>query len=330
MKSEPARMRLHTPDQLRMFAHPARFRAIDELFGTQKALTATHLAHLAGISPSSMSYHLRELEKCGMIVRAGRSSDGRERLWKAAAEAYRIAASEESDVAGREALIDAYLGPMRSRMVTVVEARHRRVHAPKTQQASDASAEEAASLPESVTPPESSPAPAAVSAEAPGPADPFTVLATGRLQLTEDELACMRDEVREVFDRYEKLGMDRGGDRPTIPAVYMWSCLPESVSDAPSLADPAEAPLRSGAEASDAPDAGRSPDGDGIGLISGVVPVQEQVLESEREPVPLPQLDDGSPAPVRTAGELAGAGSAGISRITPVEPGLGEGNDRAL
>jgi len=70
-------------------AHPARLAVLDALFeGGQ--LTATECAELAGLSPSAMSYHLRALERWGIVERADASDDGRERPWRAAGGGLRI------------------------------------------------------------------------------------------------------------------------------------------------------------------------------------------------------------------------------------------------
>jgi DNA-binding transcriptional ArsR family regulator len=77
------------PQAIRALAHPARQRVIDELYNG-KVLTATECAELAGLTPSAMSYHLRALEKWGIIERAEETADGRERPWRAKAASLRI------------------------------------------------------------------------------------------------------------------------------------------------------------------------------------------------------------------------------------------------
>lgn len=77
------------PQAIRALAHPARQRVIDELYNG-RVLTATECAELAGLTPSAMSYHLRALEKWGIIERADETTDGRERPWRARAESLRI------------------------------------------------------------------------------------------------------------------------------------------------------------------------------------------------------------------------------------------------
>jgi DNA-binding transcriptional ArsR family regulator len=77
------------PRAIRALAHPARQRVIDELYNG-RVLTATECAELAGLTPSAMSYHLRALEKWGIIERAEETADGRERPWRARAASLRI------------------------------------------------------------------------------------------------------------------------------------------------------------------------------------------------------------------------------------------------
>lgn len=86
------------PRAIRALAHPARQRVIDELYDG-KVLTATECAELAGLTPSAMSYHLRALERWGIIERADESGDGRERPWRALAGSLMI--SSQASNAGR-------------------------------------------------------------------------------------------------------------------------------------------------------------------------------------------------------------------------------------
>jgi DNA-binding transcriptional ArsR family regulator len=76
-------VQLTDPRDIRALAHPARLAVIDELYSGRE-LTATQCAGIAGLSPSAMSYHLRSLEKAGIVERAESSGDGRERPWRAA------------------------------------------------------------------------------------------------------------------------------------------------------------------------------------------------------------------------------------------------------
>ncbi|HZE48954.1 MAG TPA: winged helix-turn-helix domain-containing protein [Jatrophihabitantaceae bacterium] len=86
---------LTDPRAIKALAHPARLAVLDALFeGGQ--LTATECAELAGLSPSAMSYHLRALERWGIVERADASDDGRERPWRAAGGGLRIESAEPS------------------------------------------------------------------------------------------------------------------------------------------------------------------------------------------------------------------------------------------
>jgi DNA-binding transcriptional ArsR family regulator len=76
-------VKLTDPRAIRALAHPARLAVIDELYNGRE-LTATECAEIAGLSPSAMSYHLRSLEKVGIVERADSTGDGRERPWRAA------------------------------------------------------------------------------------------------------------------------------------------------------------------------------------------------------------------------------------------------------
>ena len=76
-------VKLTDPRAIRALAHPARLAVIDELYSGRE-LTATECAEIAGLSPSAMSYHLRSLEKAGIVERVESSRDARERPWRAA------------------------------------------------------------------------------------------------------------------------------------------------------------------------------------------------------------------------------------------------------
>ncbi|MDQ6873629.1 MAG: helix-turn-helix domain-containing protein [Actinomycetota bacterium] len=77
----PQRVVLTDHKALRALAHPARTAVIDELY-MGKVRTASELAELTGLTPSAMSYHLRALEKWGIICRAEPTGDARERPWQ--------------------------------------------------------------------------------------------------------------------------------------------------------------------------------------------------------------------------------------------------------
>jgi DNA-binding transcriptional ArsR family regulator len=89
----PARLEgdltLEDPGALRALAHPARLAVVDELYqGNER--TSSELAELTGLSPSAMSYHLRALERWGIVERGTPRNDGRERPWRGVARTLRF------------------------------------------------------------------------------------------------------------------------------------------------------------------------------------------------------------------------------------------------
>jgi DNA-binding transcriptional ArsR family regulator len=117
------------PKAIRALAHAARLEVISELYSTQVSRTATELAALTGLTPSAMSYHLRALQKWGIVVPAATTGDARERRWKAAGTDFSI--NSGGGVASPEfAVLDLELEAFRRRVnayaKTRDEARERR------------------------------------------------------------------------------------------------------------------------------------------------------------------------------------------------------------
>lgn len=83
-------VRLTDPRAIRALAHPARLTIIDALYAGEGELTATQCAVLTGLTASAASYHLRALERWGLVVRADASGDGRERPWRAAGRSVQV------------------------------------------------------------------------------------------------------------------------------------------------------------------------------------------------------------------------------------------------
>ena len=97
---------LRDPRAIKALAHPARLAVIDELFGGRK-LTATECGEIAGLSASAMSYHLRALEKWGIVRRSETTGDGRERPWEAAGDRLMVDSAEPRASAAGEAILVA-------------------------------------------------------------------------------------------------------------------------------------------------------------------------------------------------------------------------------
>jgi DNA-binding transcriptional ArsR family regulator len=82
MSTEPQdKMRVRDAASMRALAHPARIKSMSHLSSVGPA-TATELGEVAGLTPSAMSYHLRALERAGLISTAPSRGDGRERVWQ--------------------------------------------------------------------------------------------------------------------------------------------------------------------------------------------------------------------------------------------------------
>jgi DNA-binding transcriptional ArsR family regulator len=117
---------LTDPKAIRAIAHPARLIVIDALYDQGLELTATQAAELAGISPSAMSYHLRALERFGVVRRAESRGDARERPWVRAAMDIRIRSprpgSRATAIATGTVLTTA-MDTARDRLLTVLERR---------------------------------------------------------------------------------------------------------------------------------------------------------------------------------------------------------------
>lgn len=88
----PKTLTLEGPQGLKLLAHEARQRVISEIYEGHE-LTATEAAELCGLTPSAMSYHLRMLEKAGVLLVA-EATDGRERRYRRAARSFQVRQSE--------------------------------------------------------------------------------------------------------------------------------------------------------------------------------------------------------------------------------------------
>src|SRR6185437_1401778 len=108
---------LRDPRAIKALAHPARLAVIDEFFAGRR-LTATECAEIAGLSASAMSYHLRALERWGIICRSEASGDGRERPWEACGDRLTIDPTEPLvSAAGEALLVSRVLDRQRSELI---------------------------------------------------------------------------------------------------------------------------------------------------------------------------------------------------------------------
>lgn len=112
MRGEPVVLR--DPRAIKALAHPARLSVITELFNGRR-LTATECGEIAGLSASAMSYHLRALEKWGIVRRSEATGDGRERPWEAAGSHLLVDSAEPlASAAGEAVLVGRLLDRLRA------------------------------------------------------------------------------------------------------------------------------------------------------------------------------------------------------------------------
>jgi predicted transcriptional regulator len=82
---------LTDPRELRAMTHPVRL-ALLEVLNLHQALTATEAGELIGESPTTCSFHLRQLAKYGFVEEAG-DAPGRRRPWRLATRGVRFSAA---------------------------------------------------------------------------------------------------------------------------------------------------------------------------------------------------------------------------------------------
>lgn len=81
VREDDSPLRVADPRGIRAWAHPARLAILDAL-STGDELTATECADVTGLSASATAYHLKLLERYGLIEPAPPRPDGRERPWR--------------------------------------------------------------------------------------------------------------------------------------------------------------------------------------------------------------------------------------------------------
>lgn len=114
------------PKAIRALAHAARLEVISELYSTQASRTATELAAQTGLTPSAMSYHLRALQKWGIVEPAANAGDARERRWRAAGTDFTI--NSGGGMASPEfAVLDLELDAFRRRVNAYAKVRDQRL-----------------------------------------------------------------------------------------------------------------------------------------------------------------------------------------------------------
>ena len=72
-------------------------------------LTATECASLTGLSPSATSYHLKALERWGIVEAGQARADGRDRPWKARGRSIEVSSDTPSTVLAETAVLEVFM-----------------------------------------------------------------------------------------------------------------------------------------------------------------------------------------------------------------------------
>jgi DNA-binding transcriptional ArsR family regulator len=107
-KEQGDRIVLSDPRAIRALAHPARLAIIEALLPGDE-LTATEAASLTGLSPSATSYHLKALERWGIVEAGQARADGRDRPWKARGRSIEVSSDVPRTVLAETAMLEVFL-----------------------------------------------------------------------------------------------------------------------------------------------------------------------------------------------------------------------------
>ena len=108
-EQEDDKIVLSDPRAIRALAHPARLAILEALFPGEE-LTATECASLTGLSPSATSYHLKALERWGIIEAGQARADGRDRPWKAKGRSIEVSSQVPREtVLAESAVLETFL-----------------------------------------------------------------------------------------------------------------------------------------------------------------------------------------------------------------------------
>jgi DNA-binding transcriptional ArsR family regulator len=120
-----APLRVDDPRGIRAWAHPARLAILDAL-STGDELTATECAQVTGLSASATAYHMKLLERYGMIEPAPPRLDGRERPWRITDRRITVDldASTPAAASATAAVTGAYFDSTRAVGVAFIEGAH--------------------------------------------------------------------------------------------------------------------------------------------------------------------------------------------------------------
>src|ERR1700735_3161206 len=99
-RGQPAMRQVSDAKTMRALSHPVRI-ALLEVLGVEGPMTATELGERIGESPTTCSFHLRQLAKYGFVEEAG-GGKGRARPWRMTSIGFSFASTHddpESEIA---------------------------------------------------------------------------------------------------------------------------------------------------------------------------------------------------------------------------------------
>ena len=79
------------PEQLKALGHPLRLRVLEELGAHGESLTNRELAQRLGVDPGHLHFHVRMLQKAGLIELVEEGGQRREKPYRSAARTIRVA-----------------------------------------------------------------------------------------------------------------------------------------------------------------------------------------------------------------------------------------------
>jgi DNA-binding transcriptional ArsR family regulator len=106
-KAQDGRIVLSDPRAIRALAHPARLAIIEALLPGEE-LTATEAASVTGLSPSATSYHLKALQRWGIVAPGQPRADGRDRPWKATGHSIQVSSGAPHTVLAETAVVGVF------------------------------------------------------------------------------------------------------------------------------------------------------------------------------------------------------------------------------
>lgn len=93
--------------QLKAMSHPTRMRMLT-LMSNERPYTVSEIATALGESAGTISYHLRQLEKAGVVMQVpSPDGDGRKSCWQAVGEGYELSVDAKDASAVAQALDQA-------------------------------------------------------------------------------------------------------------------------------------------------------------------------------------------------------------------------------